>query len=70
MLKESITNLERFAEEVGSESVWVGIDVHKRSYHAALRSASGTSETFVAPGEPGVLVNQLLQLGQRVTLVV
>ena len=23
MMKENITNLERFAEEVGSESVWV-----------------------------------------------
>ena len=70
MVKESITNLARFVEAVGFEAVWVGVDVHKRSYHVALRSESGMREAFVAPSDPGMLASQLIHLGLRIALVV
>lgn len=70
MVKESIAKLERFAASIGVEPVWVGIDVHKRSYHVALRDESGRSETFVCSAEPKVLLDQLIRLGLRVALVV
>ena len=70
MVKESISKLDRFAAANRTEPVWIGIDVHKRSYHVALRSESGRSETFVCSGEAKVLLDQLIRLGPRVALVV
>jgi len=70
MVKESVSKLARFREAIGSDPVWVGVDVHKRSYHVALRSESGMSETFVSPAEPGVVIRHLLQLNLKIALVV
>lgn len=70
MVNESISKLARFAESAGCGSVWVGIDVHKKSYHVALRSESGMSETFVSPAEPRVVIRHLLQLSLKIALVV
>lgn len=46
------------------------MDVHKRSYHVALRSESGLTETFVSLAEPEVLVGHLVQMGLQIALVV
>jgi len=69
MVKKSIAKLDRFAACIGAEPVWVGVDVHKRDYHVALRSDSGLSETFVCPGKPAVFLGSLLKLGLKLALV-
>ncbi len=69
MVKKSITKLDRLGRSFGAEPVWVGVDVHKRDYHVALRSESGMSETFVCSGKPEVLLGILLRLCLRVALV-
>jgi transposase len=56
MVDKSITKLERFSKRVGGEPIWVGLDVHKSSYHVALVSGSGLSETFVCPADPEIFV--------------
>jgi len=70
MVKESIARLDQFAAVNRAEPVWIGVDVHKRSYHVALRGESGRSETFVCSGEVQVLLDQLIRLSLKVALVV
>jgi len=70
MVRLSISKLERFSKRVGGEPVWIGMDVHKRSYHVALRTGSGLSETFVSPSEPKSFVKLLHRLSLKVALVV
>lgn len=62
MARNSLPNLVHFVEGYHDQSIWVGIDVHKRSYHVAILRADGKSVTFVSPPEPGILVRQLQEL--------
>jgi transposase len=50
--------------------VWIGLDVHKQSYHAALRRADGGCQSWVSPADPIVLAQQLSAISQRILLIV
>jgi len=52
MARFSLSSLQSFVETHRSEPFWVGIDVHKRSYHCALLRADTQTFTFVAPAAP------------------
>ena len=54
----------RFAASVGEEPVFVGVDVHKRSYSVALFCATdGQVETWNCPADESGLAEQLRGLG-------
>jgi len=64
------TRLIEFAGADESGPLWVGLDVHKRSYHVALRRGDGVSESWVATANPLALARQLAPKSERVKLVV
>ena len=70
MARISLSKLERFAEYVGEEPVWIGMDVHKLTYHVAFLAESGVSETFVCSAEPRHIIDLLGILGLKVALLV
>ena len=58
------TRIARFVESVGGEAVFVGVDVHKRTYSVALFCvADGQVETWNCPADEAGLVRQLRALG-------
>lgn len=59
MSRQSIRLL-RFVESLAGQAVYVGVDVHKRSYWVALFSAEdGQIETYSCPACVESFVNQL-----------
>lgn len=70
MAKISVSGLQQFVEGFMSQPFWVGIDVHKRTYHVALRRADDKVLTFVSPASPKTVVEQIGRLGIDVASVV
>lgn len=61
----------RFVEAIAEEPVFVGVDVHKRTYSVALFcAADGQVETWNCPADEAGLVEQLRGLGCRIEHVV
>lgn len=70
MSRQSIRLL-RFVESLAGQAVYVGVDVHKRSYSVALFSAEdGQIETYSCPACVEAFVNQLSDLGCPIAGVV
>jgi len=63
MAKYSLSALESFITAYQSEPFWLGIDVHKRTYHVALLRADGKTHAFATQACPNALTTQLHQLG-------
>jgi transposase len=66
MAKTTISKLQRFVEGFQEQDFHIGVDVHKRSYHVALRRSDGKTITFVTLPDPHGLVLQLEHLNVRV----
>ena len=67
MARFSLSALESFvAASHQSEPIWIGVDVHKRSYHVALLRSDSKTFTFVAPACPGTF----LQLWRRLDILI
>jgi transposase len=62
MARHSLSALKSFVATHDSEPFWVGIDVHKRSYHLALLRSDAKTFTLVTPACPEKLVEQLRHL--------
>ena len=62
MAKNSVSALQNFVAVHQSDPFWVGIDVHKRSYHVALLRADHKTFTFTSPASPDALIEQLRRL--------
>lgn len=69
MATNSLSRVEQFVEGFQSHSLWIGMDVHKRSYHIALLRADGRSLTFVSPASPQSVVQLINRLAIRVAAV-
>ncbi len=72
MTKKSLSgnHLLDFIGVDGKTPVWIGLDVHKQSYHAALRRADGGCQSWVSPADAIVLAQQLSAISQRILLIV
>lgn len=70
MAKYSLSRITNFLEACEGEDVFVGIDVHKRSYYVAIRREDGACETWVSPARPYDFVMTLLELGHPIKQVV
>lgn len=66
MAKYSLSALQTFVAAHQSEPFWIGIDVHKRSYHIALLRADNKTTTFATTASPEAFVEQLRQLNVSV----
>lgn len=58
----SLTDLKDFLSIDNQASYWIGIDVHKRTYHIALLRGHHDFYTWSTPSDNGRLVQQLLDL--------
>lgn len=51
MVKLSVSSVHRFVEAFSNESVWIGVDVHKRSYSVALLRPDGMIKDWTCPAD-------------------
>jgi transposase len=69
MARTTLTGFRQFVEGCAGEDVWIGVDVHKHSYHACFRRADGHKCTFVCPADPQDFVRRISQAGMNVLAV-
>ncbi|MBV1716116.1 MAG: transposase, partial [Desulfarculus sp.] len=70
MAKKSGTQLERFIMASVHQEVWIGLDVHKTSWHVAIFRADGQVCTFTTTASPDQFVGQLLSWALNIKRVV
>ncbi len=63
MARISLSSVQQFVKGFESQPFFLGIDVHKRSYHLAFRRADGKTITLVCPADPTGLVRLIQRLG-------
>ena len=66
MARNSLSGLQQFVIGFEHEQFHVGIDVHKRSYHIALRRCDGRALSVVSPASPQAVIELLAGLNIRV----
>lgn len=69
MPKYSLSKARKFVSGYEREFFFLGVDVHKHSYHVALRRTDGDFLTWVASADPRRLVEQILEIGVLVDAV-
>ena len=62
MATYSLSALQTFVSTHQSDPFWVGVDVHKRSYHIALLRADNKTFTFTSQASPEIFVEQIRRL--------
>lgn len=66
MARFSLSTLQSFVATHQSEPFWIGVDVHKRSYHLAFRRADAKTFIVVAPACP----EKFIELCGRLDIVI
>lgn len=66
----NVSRISRFTEGFQGHPFHIGMDVHKRSYHIALRRLDGLSETWVSPADPSLIRKQLESLSIIIETIV
>jgi transposase len=66
MARTSVSSVQQFVKGFETQAFFVGIDVHKRSYHLALRRVDGKTMTLVCPADHSGLVGVIQRLGIQV----
>lgn len=69
MARNSLSGLHQFVTGFEQELFYVGLDVHKRSYHLALHRGDGRSISLVIPASPQAVVDLLDGLNIRIGAV-
>ncbi len=62
MATYSLSALQTFTSGHPTDPFWIGVDVHKRSYHIALLRADSKTFTFTSQASPEAFVEQLRRL--------
>ena len=62
MAKYSLSALQTFVSTHQSDPFWIGVDVHKRSYHIALLRADNKTFTLTSQASPEAFVEQIRRL--------
>ncbi len=70
MARTSVSSVQQFVKGYEANRFVVGQDVHKRSYHVALRRIDGKTVTLVCPADPSGLLGVIQRLCIRVGSVV
>ena len=58
MATYSLSALQTFLSVHPTDPFWIGVDVHKRSYHIALLRADSKTITFTSTASPEAFVEQ------------
>lgn len=69
MVTTRVASIQQFVKGFEAQPFSIGIDVHKRSYHVAIRRVDGKAMTWVCPADPQGFVEQIHWLPIRVTAV-
>lgn len=69
MADYSLSKARRFITGFERHRFYVGLDVHKRSYHVALRRSDGRALSWVAPASPAQLLSSLSVLKLKIGAV-
>lgn len=69
MAIKTVSALNEFVDAFRGQPFFLGIDVHKLTYHVALRRADGLTHAFGMPADPKALVQTVRRLGIRVSRV-
>ena len=69
MITKRVASIDQFVKDFEAQPFSIGIDVHKRSYHVAIRRADGKAVTWVWPADPKGFVKQIHRLSIRVSAV-
>jgi transposase len=70
MARRSVSSVQQFVKGFEAHPFFIGLDVHKRSYHMALRRMDGKTVTLLCPADPSGLVGVIQRLCIRVGSVV
>lgn len=62
MAKLKLSSVHRFVEAFSNEKVWVGVDVHKRSFSVALLRPDGMIKDWTCPADVGALTRTIASL--------
>ncbi len=62
MAKLKLSSVHRFVEAFSGEKVWVGVDVHKRSFSVALLRPDGMSKDWTCPADVRALTTTIASL--------
>lgn len=69
MVTTRVASIHQFVKDFEGQPFSIGVDVHKRSYHVAIRRADGKAATMVCPADPQGFVEQIQRLSIRVSAV-
>ncbi len=71
MAKRIISDWRSIVEESNNgESIWVGVDVHKKNYSVAVLSGNGVIHTYHASSDNQALLRQFSERGIKITALV
>ena len=70
MKKGKVSNLEQFFAESFGRTVWIGVDVHKRSYSVAICREDGVMVSWKTTADNDALVRQLVVHGMEIKSLV
>lgn len=62
MANFSLSDLKRFIDSEPNKDFWMGLDVHKKSYHIALLGLQDSTYTWTFPANPQKLLKQIHDL--------
>ena len=69
MALKSVSGLREFVRSLGDSPVFIGVDVHKLKYHAALVTSGGMGKTWSCGADPKRFVAQIKGFGVKIALV-
>lgn len=69
MARASVSSVQQFVKGFERQPFFIGVDVHKRSYHLALRRTDDKSLTLVCPADPQGLVGLIQRLSISISAV-
>ena len=70
MARISLSKIKEFVSADSSGPVWVGVDVHKVTYHVAVQRNDGLVKTWSTTADPQLLIKQLRGLEVEIACVV
>jgi len=69
MAKLKVSSVHRFVEAFRGEEIWIGVDVHKRSYSVGLLRPDGMVRDWTCPADNHALARTILSLPVRLGAV-
>ena len=70
MGRKNVSTLEQFFAESSGRKVWIGVDVHKRSYSVAVCRDDGAMVSWKTSADNNALIRQLCSHGLRIKALV